>query len=82
MDAINYTDARKTLATTMDKVCMDHVPTIITRRGADPVVMLSLEDYNSIQETAYLLASPANAKHLLESIEQAEQGNLIAVDID
>ena len=53
----------------MDRVCNDHDPVIITRNRDQAVVMLSLEDYESLQETAYLLRSPANAKRLLDSID-------------
>jgi antitoxin YefM len=70
MKAISYTAARENLATTMDQVCDDHDPVIITRNREQAVVMLSLADYESLQETAYLLKSPANARRLLESIEQ------------
>ena len=74
MDAISYTVARANLAKTMEKVCNDHDPVIITREEDPPVVMLSLEDYQSMEETAYLLRSPANARHLLESISELEAG--------
>lgn len=69
MTAITYTAARENLAATMDRVCADHDPVIITRNRDQAVVMVSLEDYESLQETAYLLRSPANAKRLIESIE-------------
>lgn len=72
--AITYTEARQNLSSTMDKVCDTHEPTIITRRSAEPVVMMSLADYNAIAETAYLLKSPKNAQRLLESIEEANSG--------
>ncbi|MBS3954745.1 MAG: type II toxin-antitoxin system prevent-host-death family antitoxin [Methylomicrobium sp.] len=75
MDAISYTTARANLAKTMEKVCNDHDPVIITRKREAPVVMISLEDYQSMEETAYLLRSPANARHLLESIAELEAGN-------
>lgn len=74
MDAISYTAARANLAKTMKQVCEDHSPVIITRKSEDPVVMLSLEDYRAMEETAYLLRSPANARHLLESIAELEAG--------
>lgn len=75
MDAISYTAARANLAKTMEKVCNDHSPVIITRKSESPVVMLSLSDYQAMEETAYLLRSPANARHLLESIAELEAGN-------
>jgi antitoxin YefM len=77
MDAKSYSSVRKDLAKVMDKVCKDHNPLIITRRNAKSVVMMSLEDFNAIEETAYLLRSPANAARLRESIEQAELGEVV-----
>ncbi len=74
MDAISYTAARANLAKTMEKVCNDHSPVIITRKSESPVVVISLEDYQALEETAYLLRSPANARRLLESIAELEAG--------
>ncbi len=74
MDAISYTTARATLSHTMKKVCSDHAPVIITRKSEAPVVMMSLEDYEAMEETTYLLRSPANARRLLESIVDLETG--------
>ncbi len=75
MEAMSYTAARANLAKTMEKVCDDHAPVIITRKSESPVVMMSLEDYEAMQETTYLLRSPANARALLESIAELEAGN-------
>jgi len=72
MDAISYTAARANLSKTMEQVCNDHAPTIITRKWKPPVVMLSLEDFQAMEETSYLLRSPANARNLLESITKLE----------
>jgi antitoxin YefM len=74
MDALTYSQARGNLAGTMDKVCDDHTPIIITRKNHRSVVMISLEDYESLEETAYLLRSPRNARRLLESIAELEAG--------
>lgn len=74
MDAITYSAARAALATTMDKVCQDHEPLIITRSGQPSVVMLSLEDFKSLEETAYLLRSPENAKRLLSAVTSLASG--------
>lgn len=74
MNSITYTAARENLASTMDKVCADHAPVVITRNRDQSVVMLALEDYQSLEETAYLLRSPANAKRLLEAIHALETG--------
>ena len=77
MTAISYTAARENLASTMDKVCQNHDPVIITRNRNQAVVMMSLEDYSSWEETAYLMRSPANARRLAESIEQIEKGKVV-----
>jgi len=74
MRALSYTALRSTLAKTMQKVCIDHEPIIITRKSEGAVVMLSLEDYESLEETTYLLRSPKNLKRLIESISQLEDG--------
>jgi len=74
MDTISYTSARANLASTMEKVCEDHAPIIITRKNENPVVMMSLEDYQAMEETTYLLRSPVNARRLLESIAELEEG--------
>jgi len=74
MKALSYTALRKTLAKTMEKVCDDHEAIIITRKSEGAVVMLSLDDYESLEETAYLLRSPKNVKRLIESISQLEEG--------
>jgi antitoxin YefM len=74
LDAITYTTARANLADTMDRVCEDHEPIVITRNGEQSVVMLSLEDFNALQETAHLLRSPKNTRRLLDAIAELEQG--------
>lgn len=81
MTAMTYTAARENLASTMDRVCADHDPVIITRNRDQAVVMLSLDDYESLQETAYLLRSPANAKRLLASIESLNSGKTVRKNI-
>ncbi|MDD2608477.1 MAG: type II toxin-antitoxin system prevent-host-death family antitoxin [Giesbergeria sp.] len=74
MDAISYSAARANLANTMSRVCDDHEPLIITRNGQPSVVMLSLEDFTALEETAYLLRSPANTKRLMAAIQQLSMG--------
>jgi len=74
MNTINYSSARSNLAETMDRVCDDHAPVIITRKAAKPVVMMSLDDYEALEETAYLLRSPKNVRRLIESIAELESG--------
>ena len=72
--AISYTAARENLASTMDGVCADHDPVIITRKREQAVVMISLEDFQSLEETAYLLRSPANARRLMTSVAELKKG--------
>jgi len=75
MEAITYTAARQNLAKTMDKVCRDYSPVIVTRKSSNSVVIMSLEHFEALEETAYLLRSPKNARRLLESISQLESGD-------
>jgi antitoxin YefM len=81
MNTISYSKARNELANTMEKVCTDHAPVIITRQKADPVVMLSLEDFHSLEETTFLLRSPKNAARLMEAIEEIEKGEAKEKDL-
>jgi antitoxin YefM len=74
MDAITYSAARAHLASTMDRVCNDHEALIITRNGEQSVVMLSLADFQALEETAYLLRSPTNAKRLIAAAAQLIAG--------
>lgn len=74
MDSISYTAARRNLAKAMDQACNKHTPVIITRKGKASVVMMSLEEYQALEETAYLLRSKANALNLLESIAELDGG--------
>ena len=75
MHAITYTTVRANLASAMDRVCNDHEPLIITRNGEQAMVMRSLEDYQALEETSYLLRTPANAKRLLASVTQFAANN-------
>ena len=74
MKTITYTVAREHLAATMDQVCQDRAPLAITRNRDQAVVMMSLEEYDALEETAHLLRSPANARRLLAAIEQLAAG--------
>ena len=64
MNAISYTELRANLAQTMQKVCDDHMPVIVTKQKSDSVVIMSLEDYEAREETFYLMRSPKNAEIL------------------
>lgn len=70
MEAITYSHTRQHLAEIMNKVGNDRAPVLITRQSGNHVVMMSLDDFNALEETAYLMRSPRNAKRLMESIEQ------------
>ena len=74
MDAVSYSDLRQKLKSYLDKVYADNDPIIITRKNNENLVLLSMAEYNSLQETNYLMANEANAKHLLKSIRQARTG--------
>jgi len=74
MKAITYTAARQNLAKTMETVCKDHAPVIVTRKTTNSVVIMSLEDFEALEETAYLLRSPKNTRRLIESVAQLEEG--------
>ena len=81
MEAATYTQVRKNFASIMNKVCDDHDPIIITRQNARPVVMVSLEDYNAIEETVYLLKSPANAARLSKALQDLENKKYLSKDL-
>jgi antitoxin YefM len=74
MNALTYSTARSNLAGLMEKVCENHEPMIITKKGNITVVMLSLEDYEAMEETNYLIRSPKNAKRLMEGLKQLDDG--------
>jgi len=74
MDANSYTAARAHLAQTMKRVCADHEPMIITRNGEPSVVMVSLDDFKALEETAYHLSTPKNARRLMDAIDSLNAG--------
>lgn len=74
MKIISFTEARNSLKAVLDRVVDDASTTIITRRDAEDAVVMSLDYYNSLMETVYLLRSPANAEHLHRSISQYKAG--------
>jgi len=82
MNTLTYSAARARLSATMAHVVNDRAPVIITRGKHTPVVMLSLDDYTSMQETAYLLRNPHNAQRLLASIAQLEAGQRVTKTLD
>jgi len=80
MQAITYSEARHALKNYMDEACSNHEPILITRRKGKNVVLLSLEDYESIMESEYLLSNPANASRLMQSLEEAKSGKRVSLD--
>jgi len=82
MHTLTYSAARARLSTTMAQVVNDRTPVVITRGKHEPVVMLSLDDYTSMQETAYLLRNPHNAQRLLASIAQLDAGQTVNKALD
>ncbi len=81
MRTISFSLARNNLKSVLDEVVNDYTTTIVTRRDSEDAVIMSLESYNSIMETLHLLRSPANAKHLKDSIEQLETGQTMERDL-
>lgn len=75
MKTLSYTESRKRYAEVLDGVVDDREEVVITRAGHEPVVIVSLEEYESLRETAYLMRSPANARRLLDAIERLEAGS-------
>ncbi len=74
MKTMSYTESRARYAEVLDSVVDDREEVIVTRAGHDPVVIVSLDEYESLRETAYLLRSPANARRLLDAMERLEAG--------
>ncbi|WGT46127.1 type II toxin-antitoxin system Phd/YefM family antitoxin [Tessaracoccus lacteus] len=74
MKTMSYTESRARYAEVLDSVVDDREEVVITRAGHDPVVIVSLDEYEALKETAYLLRSPANARRLLDAMERLEGG--------
>lgn len=81
MDTLSYSAFRSRLASTLDKVNEDHVPILITRQNGKPAVVMSLEDFKSYEETAYLMASPRNAGRLNQAIAETRAGKTLRRDL-
>lgn len=82
METVSYSELRQKLKAHMDQVCADHAPLLVTRQNGEPVVMISLAEYESLEETLHLLSDPVNAEHLLKSIAQGEAEHLVEHEID
>ncbi|WP_134676481.1 type II toxin-antitoxin system Phd/YefM family antitoxin [Ectopseudomonas khazarica] len=81
MHVLTFSQARAGLKQTMDDVCRDHEPAVITRQRGEPVVMISLDDYNGMRETMYLLGSTKNASRLRDSIAQLRAGKAVTREL-
>jgi antitoxin YefM len=81
MNILTFSEARAGFKQALDTVCRDHEPTVITRQRGEHVVMISLEDYNSMQETLHLLGSSANAERLRQSIAEFKAGKTVTKDL-
>ncbi len=76
MQVVNYTEARNNFKFILDQVCDDFEPMIITRKSGSAAVLISIDEYNSFKETAYLLSTPVNASRLAESLKQSGRGEI------
>ena len=81
MRTMSYTESRARYAEVLDSVVDDREEVVITRAGHEPVVIVSLDDYQSLRETAYLMRSPANARRLLDAMERLERGQGAVHDV-
>jgi antitoxin YefM len=82
MRYVSYSELRRNLKNHLDSVCENRAPLVVMRRGGESVVMLSLAEYESLEETLHLLRDPANAERLLQSIKGAEEGSLVEHVLD
>lgn len=80
MQVVNFTEARNNLKSLFDDVYHNYEDVIVNRKNGENVVIISLDKYNSMNETEYLMRSPANRKHLLESMKQIEEGRVVTKD--
>jgi antitoxin YefM len=81
MNTVSYSELRQNLAKYMDLTVSSRDEVLVTRQGAESVVMMSAHEYESIMETVHLLSSPANARELLEALAQAEAGDFVASEL-
>jgi antitoxin YefM len=81
MNILTFSEARAGFKQALDTVCRDHEPTVITRQRGEHVVMISLDDYNSMQETLHLLGVPANADRLRQSIAEFRTSKTFVKDL-
>jgi antitoxin YefM len=80
MKEVSYSEARQNLSSILTSVCKDSIPVYVKRKNGQKAVIISAEEYESMDETFYLLRSEANRKHLLESIKQADSGETLSLE--
>ena len=81
METLSYSAFRNQLAGVLDKVNDDHKPVMITRQNGKPAIVMSVEDFQSYEETSYLMASPANAARLNQAIAEVEAGHVMQKEL-
>lgn len=81
MRAISYSEARQNLSATMLQTVEDRAPVLITRQNGESCVLMSLDEYNALEETAFLLRSPKNARRLMDAVESLKEGKGVERDI-
>jgi antitoxin YefM len=81
MEIVSYSEARNNLKSIMDRAVNDHTPIAITRQRGKPVVIVDLDDWNAMKETTYLLSTPNNTRHLLDSIAELNEGKGVVRDL-
>jgi antitoxin YefM len=81
-ESMSYSDFREHLKVSLDKVCDNHMPLLVTRKNGENVVVISEDDYKSMDETAYLMASPNNAKMLLEALHRDPKERIVFNSIE
>lgn len=81
MDTLSYSAFRSHLSSTLDTVNNDHTPILITRKNGKSAVIMSLEDFQAYEETAYLMASPKNAQRLSQAIAHINAGSVISHEL-
>ena len=83
MKAVSYSDAKKNLKALIHRVCKDSEPAVIVGSGSEEqAVLISMEDFQAMEETAYLLSSPANRAHLERSLREADAGKLVSFPVE
>ncbi len=81
MRTMSYTESRARYAEVLDSVVNDREEVVVTRSGHEPVVIVSLDEFEALRETAYLMRSPTNARRLLDAMERLEAGDGEAHDL-